>query len=418
MFPEQIHLSWTERANEMRITWVTYSLLPENAAFRSLVCNNSLASNEWVLRTAETLQFNEGRDILRTQFIHTVVLTGIFHDCLYEYTVGGGFFWSEAFTFTGRTPYYNLSNASSQDRTTPVSFILIGDWGVGRIGEYTKDLILHDLSIQPTDFIIHLGDLAYDLHERDGRNGDTFLNTIQPVAARVPYMTIPGNHEKKNNFTHYSTRFKMPVNQANEGKSWFYSFNLGSAHFVMWNSEPFYLETTEGSLQTHLNWLKNDLELANRDRKEVPWIFVCMHRALYCSVGKEECDEQAQVLRNLVEDMLYENKVDIVFQAHVHNYERDKAIYRNASVEGEFDGPNLYFMPQAPVYILNGNAGNYEGHNDVFRQDLPDFFLFGSLDYGYGRMNVINRTHAYYEEYSAESEQLIDSFLLVKEDFL
>ena len=30
----------------------------------------------------------------------------------------------------------------------------------------------------------------------EGRNGDDFMNEIQTIAAYVPYMTCPGNHER------------------------------------------------------------------------------------------------------------------------------------------------------------------------------------------------------------------------------
>jgi hypothetical protein len=32
--------------------------------------------------------------------------------------------------------------------------------------------------------------------QEDGRIGDEFMEQIQPVAAYVPYMTCPGNHEE------------------------------------------------------------------------------------------------------------------------------------------------------------------------------------------------------------------------------
>ena len=34
------------------------------------------------------------------------------------------------------------------------------------------------------------------LSQSDARVGDDFMNQIQPVAAYVPYMTCPGNHEQ------------------------------------------------------------------------------------------------------------------------------------------------------------------------------------------------------------------------------
>ena len=44
------------------------------------------------------------------------------------------------------------------------------------------------------------GFLAYDLQERNGEQGNDFMRSIERVAARVPYMTCPGNHERYDNF--------------------------------------------------------------------------------------------------------------------------------------------------------------------------------------------------------------------------
>ncbi|PFX19149.1 Iron/zinc purple acid phosphatase-like protein [Stylophora pistillata] len=45
--------------------------------------------------------------------------------------------------------------------------------------------------------------------------GDDFMNQIQPIAAYVPYMTCPGNHEYAYNFSNYKNRFSMPGNTEN-----------------------------------------------------------------------------------------------------------------------------------------------------------------------------------------------------------
>lgn len=45
------------------------------------------------------------------------------------------------------------------------------------------------------DFIIHVGDFAYDMHDDNGALGSQFLNSIQPIATKLPYMVCPGNHE-------------------------------------------------------------------------------------------------------------------------------------------------------------------------------------------------------------------------------
>lgn len=57
-----------------------------------------------------------------------------------------------------------------------------------------------------------VGDFAYDMDERDGKQGDLFMREIEPIAARVPYMVDVGNHENAYQFSHYTERFRnMPI---------------------------------------------------------------------------------------------------------------------------------------------------------------------------------------------------------------
>ena len=116
----------------------------------------------------------------------------------------------------------------------------------------------------------------------------------------------------------------------------------------------------------------------------------------------------------LLEEVFYQNGVDIYFQAHVHNYERDGPIYKNQSIASEFDGDNIHVGPKAPIYITNGNAGNSEGHNDPTSPTPQDWAQYWTNDYGYGRMVVYNNTHLYYEQFSSPETDLIDYVWVVK----
>ena len=53
------------------------------------------------------------------------------------------------------------------------------------------------------DAAIHVGDFAYDMHTDDARVGDEFMRQIESIAAYIPYMTIPDNHEERYNFSNY-----------------------------------------------------------------------------------------------------------------------------------------------------------------------------------------------------------------------
>lgn len=53
------------------------------------------------------------------------------------------------------------------------------------------------------DAVLNVGDLAYDMRDDDGHRGDLYLNMVQPLAASLPFMTCPGNHEVHYDFSHY-----------------------------------------------------------------------------------------------------------------------------------------------------------------------------------------------------------------------
>ena len=120
------------------------------------------------------------------------------------------------------------------------------------------------------------------------------------------------------------------------------------------------------------------------------------------------------MLQEELEEIFYQNGVDIFFQAHVHNYERDVAIYKNLTIPSDYDGPHLHISPKAPIYITNGNAGNLLGHNDPTSPTPQDWAQYWTNDYGYGRLVIYNNTHLYYEQFSAEQVSKIDYVWVVK----
>lgn len=266
-----------------------------------------------------------------------------------------------------------------------------------------------------------MGDFAYNMDSDDGRVGDEYLNMIEPIAAMYPYMTAPGNHEAYNNFSHYKARFNMPYNEANQGTSYFYSFNLGPAHFVVYNTNAYFHENplSQAEAEVQNQWLKQDLAQANEQRHIRPWIIVMSHHALYCSIDWNDpdiydCETVPGVLRPILEDLFYDNSVDLVMQAHLHNYERDAAIYKNLTVPSEYDDLHTHYNPNAPVYIVSGNAGNRLGRNDPASTTPQLWAQFLSNDYGYGRLTVYNSTHLYWEQFSAQQLTEIDYVWIIK----
>ncbi|KAK6013237.1 Ser/Thr phosphatase family protein, partial [Ostertagia ostertagi] len=109
------------------------------------------------------------------------------------------------------TYYYQISTRQFSFKTmaeNPQSYkaCIFGDLGYWH-GNSTESLIRNGLAGK-FDFIVHLGDIAYDLHTNNGETGDNFMNQLEPLLSKVPYMVIAGNHEDDGkNFTDYQERF-------------------------------------------------------------------------------------------------------------------------------------------------------------------------------------------------------------------
>jgi hypothetical protein len=67
-------------------------------------------------------------------------------------------------------------------------------------------LLLADAASGAIDVVVHIGDAAYDLDSNSGATGDAFMVQIEPLAAHLPYMICPGNHESANDFYEYRMR--------------------------------------------------------------------------------------------------------------------------------------------------------------------------------------------------------------------
>ncbi|CAG7828398.1 unnamed protein product, partial [Allacma fusca] len=89
------------------------------------------------------------------------------------------------------------------------------------------------------------------------------MDQIQPIAAYIPYMTCPGNHESDHNFTHYKNRFTMPNYKSYE--SMMYSWNLGPIHFISLSTEFYYfLQYGLKPVFRQYEWLEKDLQEATK----------------------------------------------------------------------------------------------------------------------------------------------------------
>lgn len=78
----------------------------------------------------------------------------------------------------------------------------------------------------------------------------------------------------------------------------FYSFNVGPAHVIAFSTEfYFYVNYGWSQIATQYRWLERDLQEANRNRQQQPWIITMGHRPMYCSDDfRDDCSHKESIV--------------------------------------------------------------------------------------------------------------------------
>ncbi|XP_070536666.1 acid phosphatase type 7-like [Ptychodera flava] len=391
--PEQIHIAYGSQPSEMVVMWSTAVETASTVLY-------GLAPRNYTLSThGQCVSFTLGNPS-GLQYIHRVQLTDLIPGQNYSYKIQ---------TDDGVYSDEFLMKTMTEGEDWSPNLLVYGD--MGRVGGAPSlKLLTKEALSGRIDAAIHVGDFAYDLHTEGGKYGDDFMNRIQELATRIPYMTTVGNHEIPYSFSHYRYRFSMPNLPwpTPEEKMW-YSFNIGKAHFISYSTEVYF---TNGPIESHYQWLLDDLREANKpeNRSRRPWIIAYGHRPMYCSnVDGDDCTKADSIVRAGLEELFFNQGVDIIIQGHEHSYERLWPVYKDKVFTTN------YSNPRAPIHIISGSAGCNEfdgvcvnpmlgprGDWSAFRAWLPGL-------YGFGKLNIVNSTHVHWEQILALNGQVIDS---------
>ncbi|XP_045500015.1 acid phosphatase type 7 isoform X1 [Colias croceus] len=395
--PEQVHIAFGEKSNDIVVTWTTFNNTHESR----VQYGQGIMDQEAV---GTRTRFTDGGPWKRFMWIHRVTLKDLKFDTRYEYHAGSSYGWSELFSF--KTP--------PEGEKWVVRAAIYGD--MGNKNAHSLSYLQDEAQRDHFDVILHVGDFAYDMDTDNALVGDEFMRQIQPLAATVPYMTCPGNHEAAYNFSNYRNRFSMPGHE-----SLFYSFDLGPVHFISISTEFYYfLEYGLKLVAEQFDWLQRDLEMANtaENRAKRPWIILYGHRPMYCS-NSDDIDCSVEYTRKglplfgafSLEPLLKDYGVDVVVWAHEHSYERTWPLYDQKVYNGT---THPYVNPSAPVHLVTGSAGCQEGR-DHFKHSAASWSAFRSQDYGYTKFKAYNATHLNFEQVSVDLGGIvIDHFWLIK----
>ncbi|XP_073281301.1 purple acid phosphatase 15-like isoform X1 [Primulina huaijiensis] len=365
--PEQISVSLSSSHDSIWISWITGEfqmggnikpLDPKTIA--SVVHYGKLRFPMIHKATGESLVYSqlysfEGLENYTSGIIHHVRLTGLEPNTLYYYRCGD--------------PSKQLMSAIHSFKTMPVSgprsypsrIALVGDLGL----TYNTTSTIDHLRSNNPDLILLVGDVCYaNLYLTNGTGSDcyscSFADTpihetyqprwdywgrfMKPLVSKVPIMMVQGNHEieeqaENQTFASYISRFAFPSKESRFSSPFYYSFDAGGIHFIVLGAYVAYNKSDD-----QYKWLHKDLESVNRD--VTPWLIATWHPPWYATYTAHY--REAECMKVAMEDLLYEYGVDIVFNGHVHAYERSNRVY------------NYTLDPCGPIYIVIGDGGNRE----------------------------------------------------------
>ena len=346
-------------------------------------------------------------------------------------------------------------------------FVVIGDIGALRKDQKKLANIMYDLN---PDFVAVPGDIVYNsglIKDYTTKfwpiyNADKNDSSGAPLMRKIPFFASVGNHDandrdmdKTPDALSYYYFWEQPLNgpdykvgsalipilKGNEtNKNAFYtaaqkaypkmttySYDYGNAHWTVIDAD-YYVDWTNKDLQ---EWVKEDLKKA----ASAQWRFVMFHQPGFNS-SKEHFEEQHM---RLLSPLFEEGKVDIVFNGHVHNYQRSfpltfkpdtaknetatlvvtkkskgKQINGDWVLDKSFDGINNK-KPKGVIYIVTG-AGGQDLYNPE-QTSMPSSWQpftdkFFSTDHSLSFIEMEKNKFTFKQ--IASSGKVVDSFTIIK----
>lgn len=320
--------------NSIRVLWET-----KNDAASAVEYGSSYPPSELI-------KFNELRTFHEFELNELTPETNYFYR-IYSKTEDGNEEVSDIYTFQ-----------TAVNDETAYTFCIIGDtqtnpdvWGN----------ISTRIYAERPNFVLHAGDIV-------GTGGDKsqwldhFLGPAKELMRRIPVYTVLGNHEDDDgNYYKY---------MSNPEPEWYYSFAYGNAEYFMIDSNH---PINEGSEQ--YNWLADALK-----KSIAKWKFAVFHHPPYSSDENDygdtyrgtstKGDREMQPIVKLFEKY----GVDIVFNGHIHVYERTWQIKDDKAVE-----------KNGVVYVVTGGAG---GGLENFAPTNSGFTVKIKRDHHYCKISI------------------------------
>lgn len=192
---EQIHITYTGRPGEMAVDFVSVTRPACTVEWRAITA----AAATPALGTQPALS-NAGTNTTSTSvclphigYQHQAVMAPLSSNTSYSYSIHCGTNSSEHRKFWSKRAYSPSPSPNATGASGVQRVLYFADFGLNN--DVSMAALNNEGLHNNADFAIHGGDLAYDLPDNQSAVGSAFLNAIEPLASRVPYMVVAGNHE-------------------------------------------------------------------------------------------------------------------------------------------------------------------------------------------------------------------------------
>ena len=393
-----LQVGYEGKTNQLSLLWHT---IDTNAKWEVVIESNK----QWV--KSDNLSKNNVHVVNATPFsVYHAALNNLEYGKVFNYRV-----------IKNGSVVFESKAQAPKSKNQAYSFIAIGDIGAEKKDQKKLASIAYGLN---PDFVAVPGDIVYNnglVSEYTKKfwpvyNADMLDSNGAPLMRSIPFFASVGNHDVDNSDLDrnpdglaYYYFWAQPLNgptisdfanayptfKANEtnknaflsaaGKAYprmnHFSYDYGNAHWLVIDADN-YIDWNNKEL---LDWVKEDLQNASG----ATWRFVLYHQPGFNSSKVHFEQQQMRLLAPLFE----EGKVDVVFNGHVHNYQRSYPLtfipdqkatlggkeikYRGRLVSGKwtldtsFDG-QVNKKPKGVIYIVTGAGGadlyNPEQTND------------------------------------------------------
>ncbi|WP_053374897.1 purple acid phosphatase family protein [Paenibacillus sp. FJAT-27812] len=313
-----------------------------------------------------------------SQAVHKAEAAGLEPGTAYRYRVGSGEAkgWSDAAVFETEPEQldsFSFINVTDSQGVTEQDFDL---WG--------NTLNKAFATFPSAAFIVHNGDLTED--PEDEQAWTSLFAKASKWVSQFPFMPVTGNHDEVDGLAErFISHFNLPNNGAEgSAQGTAYSFDYGSVHFVILNSESNIKEQTK--------WLSSDLE--NTDK---PWKVVAVHLGPYGGNTYKKVKDWTKLFDKF--------KVDLVLQGHNHEYSRSYPL-RDGQIAG--DGESEVQNREGTVYVVTNASGQ------KFNEKKEDQF-YHKVHFQNGKQMfagiTVSGDSLTYQAYDADGQKL-DEFVL------